>query len=187
MSTNADSIANQAGDGSSGEFSSRIAPSEPMMSSGKQPGKLVGNDAAPEFQAETLPAGTAPTSRTFQPNPTDEAPPQATNAAAEDTILGSTSGDVHTGLGHPGSGQSSTEIRHDGEKGRNNPGKSVQGVGESTQNFETNDERDPQYKDDVDERERGRGEKLGAEDREPVSAENLASERSGRERQDRGN
>lgn len=33
---------------------------EPLTTTGHQPGKLVGNDAAPEFHAETLPAGTAP-------------------------------------------------------------------------------------------------------------------------------
>ncbi|KAH0052237.1 hypothetical protein KCU72_g6372, partial [Aureobasidium melanogenum] len=32
---------------------------EPLTTTGHQPGKLVGNDAAPEFHAETLPAGTA--------------------------------------------------------------------------------------------------------------------------------
>lgn len=33
---------------------------EPLTTHGHQPGKQVGNDAVPEFHAQTLPAGTAP-------------------------------------------------------------------------------------------------------------------------------
>ena len=40
-----------------------------------QPGQLVGNDTVPEFNAKTLPPGTAPKQNTFQPNPVDDAPP----------------------------------------------------------------------------------------------------------------
>ena len=96
-----------------------------------KPGVLVGNDAAPEFHAKTLPPGSAPTDRTFKPNATSEVPGQADNDAvershgkestkttAESTLGGATSADVHTGSGHPGQGQSSRELRHD----RNNPG-----------------------------------------------------------------
>ena len=165
-----------------------------------QPGKLVGNDNVPEFEAQTLPPGSAPADRTFQPNPVGEVPPQANmmddadpsseQASAADTIPGSTSADVHTGLGHPGSGQTSNELRHDGEKGRKNPGQGLQGVGASTQEFKTVDHRDPKFKDhrgiDKEERVLGRGEIPSAEEREPVGAEQLAAERSQKDRRDRG-
>ena len=49
---------------------------------------------------------------------------ETTNAA--DTLGGSSSGDVHTGLGHPGQGMSSSEQRHDGGKTH---GGGLQGVG----------------------------------------------------------
>ena len=91
------------------------------------PGVKVGNDAAPEFNAQTLPAGTAPSDRTFAPNAQNEIPGQAMNpnisketwTSAQDTIGGATSADVHTGYGHPGSGQTGKEIHGDG----NFPGK----------------------------------------------------------------
>ena len=74
---NTDALANQAQGGGSGEFKPRVAPDEPMMTGGvcipclvnidsnqhdtqHQPGNLKGNDRIPEFQAETLPPGTAP-------------------------------------------------------------------------------------------------------------------------------
>ncbi|KAG6900774.1 hypothetical protein C0993_002198 [Termitomyces sp. T159_Od127] len=37
---------------------------------------------------------------------------------ARDTLGGATSSDVHAGLGHPGSGQTSQELHHDGRRGR---------------------------------------------------------------------
>lgn len=48
---------------------------------------------------------------------------------AESTLQGATSQDVHKGLGHPGSGQTSTEIRHDGEHHRKRQGHGLEGVG----------------------------------------------------------
>ncbi|KAL8801474.1 MAG: hypothetical protein Q9182_004441 [Xanthomendoza sp. 2 TL-2023] len=87
-----------------------------------KPGILVGNDAAPEFSAKTLPAGSAPSDRTFQPNTTSEVPGQAdndnvlrahgkesTHTTASSTLGGATSGDVHTGLGKPVQGQTSSD------------------------------------------------------------------------------
>ena len=38
---------------------------------------IVGNDKVPEFEAQTLPPGSAPADRTFRPNPVGEVPPQA--------------------------------------------------------------------------------------------------------------
>lgn len=79
-----------------------------------QPGKIVGNDAVPEFHAQILPAGTAPQESTYHPNP--DLNNQKMYQDASRTVTGATSGDVHTGLGHPGQGQSSSELR-DGKKG----------------------------------------------------------------------
>ncbi|RDW60112.1 hypothetical protein BP5796_11718 [Coleophoma crateriformis] len=115
MSSNPDSVSNQ------GEFHSRIAPSEPLTTSGHKPGLKVGSDAAPEFHAQTLPTGTAPADRTFKPDTTSEVPGQAMNpnisketwTSASDTIGGATSADVHTGYGLP-EGQASTELHGSG-------------------------------------------------------------------------
>ncbi|KAG1822630.1 uncharacterized protein BJ212DRAFT_1263798 [Suillus subaureus] len=41
---------------------------------------------------------------------------------ASDTLVGATSADVHDGLGHPGQGMSSKELRHDGQPGRKRHG-----------------------------------------------------------------
>ena len=105
-----------------------------------QPGVKVGNDAAPEFHAQTLPPGSAPADRTFQPNPISETPGQADNdnvlrshgkegtyTSAESTLGGSTSGDVHTGLGKPIQGQTSHEKRNEPD----HEGSGLVGVGAS--------------------------------------------------------
>lgn len=82
---------------------------------------LVGNDAVPTFSAQTLPPGTAPADRTFEPDSKTEVPSQASYPAdadedapttsASDTLGGTTSGEVHTGLGKPLQGQTSTDER----------------------------------------------------------------------------
>ncbi|ROT41677.1 hypothetical protein SODALDRAFT_331448 [Sodiomyces alkalinus F11] len=78
-------------------------------------GTKVGNDAYQEFHAETHPPGTAPKENTYQPQTQHEVPGQASNpytttrTEASDTLPGATSADVHKGLGHPGSGQTSNE------------------------------------------------------------------------------
>ncbi|KAF2718739.1 hypothetical protein K431DRAFT_348468 [Polychaeton citri CBS 116435] len=133
MSTtrNTDSISNQMPGGGSGEIHARVPRDEPITTSGHKPGKLVGNDAVPEFSAQTLPAGSAPADRTFQPNTGSEVPPvdPSGTASASETLGGATSAEVHTGLGHPGQGQTSQELHHDGQAGRKNPGSSLEGVG----------------------------------------------------------
>lgn len=58
-SRNVDAAANSNPDG----FHASAPRDEPLTKSGHQPGKLVGNDAIPEFHAQTLPAGTAPPER----------------------------------------------------------------------------------------------------------------------------
>ena len=47
---------------------------------------------------------------------------ESTKTTASSTLGGATSGDVHTGMGHPGQGQTSNELRHDGQHTRKNPG-----------------------------------------------------------------
>ena len=147
----------------------------------------------PEFEAQTLPAGSAPADKSFKPNNISEIPPVANisnhadpeseQASATDTITGASSADVHTGLGHPGAGQTSSELRHDGENTRKSPGKGLQGVGAATQEFKTVDACDPDMKHhrgfDNDEAEVGRGTVGGpaAQETIPESAETVAAEK----------
>ncbi|KAH6644761.1 hypothetical protein C7974DRAFT_27423 [Boeremia exigua] len=104
MSQNPASVSNQ------GEFSGHVKPSEPLMTGGHQPGKKFSEaDHAPEFHSKTLPAGTAPRANTYTPNP--DLNNQKTFTSASSTLVGADSQSVHTGLGHPGQGQSSSELR----------------------------------------------------------------------------
>jgi hypothetical protein len=137
---------------------------------------MVGNDAKPEFHAETLPAGTAPPESTFQPNP--DVNNQKMFHQASDTLQGATSGDVHTGLGHPGQGQSSSEL-HDGSKG----GQGLAGLAGNVKDqkaggaIETLKD-DPTHAaqrnlGDVPTGQRGNAGGLSAEEKEPTKAENI--------------
>ncbi|KAH7418415.1 hypothetical protein BKA64DRAFT_654354 [Cadophora sp. MPI-SDFR-AT-0126] len=140
VTRNPESVENQ------GEFHARIAPSEPLTTKGVSPsppfpsnhpptdnhtqhapGVKVGNDAAPDFSAEILPAGTAPKDRSFKPDTRHMVPGQALNpdmseeayTPVEATIVGVTSKDVATGMGKPVYGQSSRELHGQGAR----PGK----------------------------------------------------------------
>ncbi|EUC49480.1 hypothetical protein COCMIDRAFT_84348 [Bipolaris oryzae ATCC 44560] len=95
------------------QFAGHVAPSEPLTNGGHQIGRLVGKDAVPEFHAQTLPAGSAPADKTYTPNP--DLNNQKMYQQASDTLQGATSADLHTGLGHPGQGQTSKEL-HDGRR-----------------------------------------------------------------------
>ncbi|KAI5201837.1 hypothetical protein E4T39_05006 [Aureobasidium subglaciale] len=139
-SRNADAAANSNPDG----FHASAPRDEPLLSSGHQPGKLVGNDAAPEFHAQTLPAGTAPAASTFQYNNEADATPAQGGVSASDTIGGATSQQVHTGLGKPVQGQSSAELHHDGQSHRKNPGTGLDGR-ESGAQGKTVDSRLPEH------------------------------------------
>ncbi|KAK7631531.1 hypothetical protein BKA81DRAFT_349254 [Phyllosticta paracitricarpa] len=176
-----------------GEFSSRVPPSEPLETGGHKPGVLASeNDRAPEFHAQAYPPGSAPTSKTYEPNPdpTDTAT-GSTHASAADTIPGSTSASVHTGLGHPGAGQTSSELRHDGQKHRDhqrgglaglaqggivgNKGEAVSG---KVPGFESQRGLDKELGDgSASVGQRGNTGGPAAEERFPVSSEQLASER----------
>lgn len=96
----------------------------------------------PEFHAKTLPPGTAPKESTFKPNPVNEIPGQANNpdtgrshgkeatgVSAQDTIVGATSADVHTGLGHPGSGQTAADNKNKRDPATNQIGQGEGGSG----------------------------------------------------------
>lgn len=174
MSVNPESVAHQGG-----EFHNRVPPSEPLTTKGHAPGTKVGNDAYPEFHAQTFPAGTAPTENTFQPNPKSEVPGQAQNNAAtahtsaSDTLIGSTSADVHTGLGHPGSGQTSQEM-HDGSKQRGG----LEGVGASLSDPVREQRNDVSVAPDSRGKTQNPTDYPGAENRVPESAETVAAERS---------
>lgn len=157
-----------------------------------QPGQMVGNDAVPEFNAQTLPPGSAPADRTFKPNNASDIPPVANyrndneadsgTASASSTLGGATSGDVNTGLGKPIQGQSSAEMHHDGQAHRKNPGMGgAEGVGGTAQNAKLVDPHVPEMAGqralDKDEAKIGRGD-LGAnaEDRLPEGSETVARE-----------
>jgi len=143
----------------------------------------VGNDAAPEFSAKIVPAGTAPPDRTFKPNTQSEIPGQANNpnisketwTSAQDSLSGATSADVHTGYGHPGSGQTSNELRGDGRKERSGLA-SVGADGTDTVRERGQDIDFPKgtkgysgvNREDI----------PGAEEREPASSEFVAAERN---------
>jgi len=67
--------------------------------------------------------------------------------SAQATIPGATSADVHTGLGHPGQGQTSQELHHDGLKSNKKAGAGITGVASGAQSYDTVDKRDPNHAD----------------------------------------
>ena len=160
-----------------GEFHSRVKPSEPLTTKGHAPGVKVGNDAVPEFHAETHPPGTAPKENTFQPNPVNEVPGQAQNpdaqatTAASETLPGATSASVHQGLGHPGSGQTSQELHGTHKKDR----AGLTGVGANLTDPIHQNHHDRPY--ETGKTGKGASDYPTAEDQPPVSAEGVASER----------
>jgi len=126
-----------------GEFQPSRPRDEPLTTKGHKPGTIASEeDAAPEFNAQTLPAGSAPAANTFTPNSTSETPGQADNAdtlrahgkestytSAESTLGGTDSAAVHTGLGHPGQGQTTNELKKDGKHTSTREASSPEGTG----------------------------------------------------------
>ncbi|RAK78502.1 uncharacterized protein BO72DRAFT_447165 [Aspergillus fijiensis CBS 313.89] len=187
--SNPDSVANPQ----QGEFKPSVKPTGPLEEGGHQPGRKVAPaDFAPEFRAETYPAGTAPASNSYSANTTSEVGGQALNpnvershgkesvkTSAADTLMGATSRDVHTGLGHPGSGQSSAELHHDGQPGRKGQTAGLEQVGAYA---DSKFERDIPGQRALDRDEAHlagpRGDKgaLAAEDRQPEPATTAAAE-----------
>jgi hypothetical protein len=144
-----------------------------------KPGVLVGNDAVPEFNAQTLPPGSAPSNATYTSN-TQETPAQATynKTSASDSLGGSSSADVHTGLGKPAQGMTSNELHHDGGKKPDGMG-GPEGVGGSARQA-TVDPHAPEMAGqralDKDEAVIGRGGAADAQDRLNETAETVAKE-----------
>ncbi|GKT45885.1 uncharacterized protein ColSpa_06066 [Colletotrichum spaethianum] len=175
VNRNVDSVNNKQG-----EFHPSVPRSEPLTTKGHAPGTKVGNDAYPEFHAQTYPAGTAPKENTFQPNaqdtPGQALNPEAKTYTAANDFPGATSADVHTGLGKPMQGQTSRELHgaHPGNRKKESAG--LEGLGASGKdNFR-------ERRLDVDQEPDSRGKTKnasavpGAEERLPASAEEVASE-----------
>lgn len=106
---------------------------------------------------------------------------ESTKTTASSTLGGATSGDVHTGLGHPGQGQTSTELRHDGKHTSTKTGGGLAGVGASVGSSNQMVDTDTQPKERAVDKEEGdlagtRGDKgedypqPPAQNREPESA-----------------
>ncbi|EKG12645.1 hypothetical protein MPH_10234 [Macrophomina phaseolina MS6] len=172
-----------------GQVGSHVPPSEPLEKGGHKPGvQATKADKAGEFTAQTLPPGSAPADRTFEPNTaSDQVPAQAAGytPSATDSLGGTTSADVHTGLGHPGEGQTSVEQRHDGQHGRKKQGTGLVGVGANTIGVNGRDEvnpHDPGFASqraldkDVQTGTRGTVGGPAAEERLPESADRVAAE-----------
>lgn len=112
-----------------------------MVTEQHQIGQKVGNEAIPEFRAETYPPGTAPKEHSYQPNPISEIPGQALNDNMDPSlrsgaldIPGSTSQDVYNAntFARAMEGQTSREIHgaHAGKRKKEREG--LEGVGAST-------------------------------------------------------
>jgi hypothetical protein len=187
---NSAAVANQ------GEFHSRRPGTEPLTTKGvsltshrmlygrgpntfqHKPGVLASEkDRAPEFSAHTVPAGSAPASSTYTPNP--DLNNQKMYQDASTTLQGATSADVHTGLGHPGQGQTSSELRDNTRVDNGLVGLSSQ-TERSAKNENTTG-RDPAFAhqrnlDDVPTGQRGNIGGPPAEEREPETADRVAAE-----------
>ncbi|KAK3291674.1 uncharacterized protein B0H64DRAFT_367076 [Chaetomium fimeti] len=190
MSANPDSVANQD------QFHSRVPPAKPMTTSGHQLGQQVGNEAIPEFRAETHTPGSAPAQHTHQPNPIHETPGQALNpdAARPEAegrtapldMPGATSSDVHSAstLARPMEGQTRSEMHGAHAVGKRKGERSgLEGVGATVSRAEdTVEGRVRALGADLPEGvERGvKGEAPGAEERVPAGAGEVAAERGRR-------
>ncbi|QDS77426.1 hypothetical protein FKW77_006613 [Venturia effusa] len=127
MSATKDHNSTAAVTNSNQQFSSKIAPTGGVQTTGHAPGTLTSEaDKAPEFSAKIIPAGTAPASKTFQPQ-NDAIDPESVRQDAQDTITGATSEEVGAGV-IPG-GQTSNELAHDGQKHRKHERGGLEGVG----------------------------------------------------------
>lgn len=96
---------------------------------------------------------------------------------ASSTLTGASSGDVHTGLGHPGQGQTSNELHHDKKVGQG-----LTGLADSVGQGNVKDLKDdPTHAaqrnlDNVPTGQRGNTGGPAAEERVPESASSVAAE-----------
>ncbi|KAF4501808.1 hypothetical protein FAGAP_1952 [Fusarium agapanthi] len=118
-----------------GPFHARVKPARPAVNKWHKPGNEQGNDAAPEYHAETFPPGTAPAENTFHPKPESNYTTETLNMPALD-IPGSTSKDIHNSIdsvhGRPLIGQENREIRGVHPRKRKKERSGLEGVDAST-------------------------------------------------------
>ncbi|SCV58350.1 uncharacterized protein FFB14_15587 [Fusarium fujikuroi] len=118
-----------------GPFHARVHPAKPAVKKWHKPGNEKGNDAAPEYHAETFPPGTAPVENTFHPNPESNYTTEALNMPALD-MPGSTSKGIYNSIdtvhGRPLIGQENREIRGVHPRKRKKERSGLEGVGAST-------------------------------------------------------
>ncbi|OHW95755.1 hypothetical protein CSPAE12_05646 [Colletotrichum incanum] len=164
-----------------GEFHPSVPRSEPLTTKGHAPGIKVGNDAYPEFHAQAHPAGTAPKENTFQPNaqetPGQALNPEASTYTAANDFPGATSADVHTGLGKPLQGQTSSELHGVKLRHRKKESAGLEGVGASGKDNFRERRLDVDHEPDSRGKTKNASAVPGAEERLPASAEEVASER----------
>ncbi|KAJ5555021.1 hypothetical protein N7535_007464 [Penicillium sp. DV-2018c] len=146
--TNPDSVTHQQG-----PIHPSRGPQGPMRAQGHKPDqhkpgtKVSELDQRQTYHMESFPQGTAPSGSSFSANPIHESGSQAQNPNVEagpdkeatytsvsDTLFGSNSADLNRGMGKPMQGQSSTELRHDGQHGRKKQGTGVDSVGPNALN-----------------------------------------------------
>ncbi|KAI1635210.1 hypothetical protein F4809DRAFT_461998 [Biscogniauxia mediterranea] len=172
--SNTESMAQQGG-----EFHNRVPPSGPMTTKGHQPGVKVGNERVPEFHMEAHAPGTAPREDTYQPHPEGQVPAQSdTHTDPSDTLGGATSQDVYRGLGKPVQGQEGRELHgeHLGRRKKERAG--LEGVGASV-GVDSVRQKGADLPEGVVRggKNSATAEYPSAEERVPVSAEELAAER----------
>ena len=145
-------------------------------------------DFKPEYNAQSFAPGTASPENTYLPNPpaeVGEGGSQALNPDVErshgkervkttagSTLGGATSKEVNHGLGHPGVGQTNSEIRHEGQHHRKHQRGGLEGVGSYRQDkFERRlgDQRGLE-KEGITPGQHGDKGSLGAEEIQPESA-----------------
>lgn len=145
------------------------------------PGTKVGKDAYPESHVQAFPPGTAPRENTFYPNTSDTPGqalnPEATAYTAANDFPGATSADVHTGFGKPIQGQTSAESHGANLGRRNHESAGLEGVGASGKDNFRERRLDVGVEPDSRGKTKNASNVPGAEERIPVSAEQLASER----------
>ncbi|EEH10298.1 conserved hypothetical protein [Histoplasma capsulatum G186AR] len=117
-----------------GGFHPSAPRSPPLEKHGHKPGtKASPTDYVPEFHAQTLPAGSAPSGRTFAPHPSGQAPEEGTPAI--DALGGADSRELNRGLGQPVWGETSSQLHHDGQPRRKHHGSGLEGVGASNREY----------------------------------------------------
>ncbi|EQL30130.1 hypothetical protein RJZ56_002069 [Blastomyces dermatitidis] len=117
-----------------GEFHPSAPRSPPMETHGHKPGtKVSPADYAPEFHAQTLPAGSAPEDRTFVSHTGGQPPEERTSAV--DALGGADSRELNRGLGQPVWGETSAQLHHDGQAHRKHHGSGLEGVGASSREY----------------------------------------------------